>query len=121
MNDSRNTILKKRLARTYRSRITIKKRTVEIVNGRQVQKVEDYYNCACNPRELYSKELYQAINVKLENTALFEVRYCREVEKMRYNSKDFIVEFENHTFNIYQVDFLSNDNHVVLLRCNMVN
>lgn len=108
--------LNKRLSRTFNQRITIKKREVEIVAGRKVDNWIDYYSCLSNPVELYGDELYQAINVKYKTTGVFEVRYCKLIEAMRFQEKNFALEYNGMLFDIYHIDYLKNDKHVVLLK-----
>ncbi|MDB8552160.1 phage head closure protein [Turicibacter sanguinis] len=109
-------ILKKRLQRKFDQRITIKKRNVEIKAGREVVTWENYYSCLSNPTELYN-----AINIKFNSTAVFEVRYCKLIEAMRFKEKEFSLEFNGMMFNIYQVDYLKNDKFVATIKAKRVD
>ena len=114
-------ILKKRLQRKFDQRITIKKRKVEIKADREVVTWENYYSCLSNPIELYGAELYNAINIKFNSTAVFEVRYCKLIEAMRFKEKEFSLEFNGMIFNIYQIDYLKNDKFVATIKAKRVD
>lgn len=114
-------MIQKRLRRKFDKRIIIKKRQIEIVAGREVVNWVEYYPCGSNPTELYGTELYNAINVKLTSTAVFEVRYCKKIEAMRYREKEFALEYEGMMFNIYHVDYLKNDEFVAIIKAKRVD
>ena len=69
------------------NRITIKKNIKSIVNGRWIDRLEDYYNCWADIMELYGKELYEAQNIKYENVLVFKVRYSNKIKDMRTTDK----------------------------------
>lgn len=103
------------------SRISIKKKVKNIVNGRWEESFEDYYNCWCTPMELYGKELYEAQNIKYENVLVFKVKYCNKVKDMRTTDKNkFIVIYDGAKYEVYQVDFKSNTKDYVYIKANMV-
>lgn len=103
------------------SRISIKKKVKNIVNGRWEESFEDYYNCWCTPMELYGKELYEAQNIKYENVLVFKVKYCNKVKDMRTTDKNkFIVVYDGVQYQVYQVDFKSNTKDYVFIKANMV-
>lgn len=102
------------------NRISIKKVEDKIVNGRRQSHIEtDFYNCWSEVLSLYGEELYEAINVKLENTVKFRIRYCKKAEELAYKDK-FIVCFKGHKYKIYYVDFMKYDKKYVVLKCNEV-
>ncbi len=109
-------LLNKRLSRTFKRRITIKKREINIIGGRQVETWSDYYSCLSNPTELFGDELYQAINVKYKTTAVFEVKSCKLIEEMRFKEKEFALEYNEMLFDIYHIDYLKNDGHVAIIK-----
>ena len=61
------------------ARIKIWKRNKKIEAGRQQEEAPDlHYETWCEIRNLYGKELYEALDRRLENTIIFEVRYCKK-------------------------------------------
>lgn len=110
----------KELLRTFNSKIEIKKKIKKVVGGRPTEELEDYFNCWCNPKELYGKELYEAINIKLNSVLVFEVRYCDKIKSMRKDAKKFVVIFEEQQFDVYYIDFKNNSKDIVLIKANGV-
>lgn len=102
------------------NRILIKKEVIKVVNGRR-QKEEpiELYPCWSEVLDLYGKELYEAMSMKLENTVVFKVRYCRKLEELR-NKKDFFIEWQGRKYSIYQADFLGYNKKFIKLKCNEV-
>lgn len=102
------------------NRILIKKEVVKIVNGRrQEEEPIKFYSCWSEVLDLYGKELYEAMSMKLENTVVFKVRYCRKLEELR-NKKDFFIEWQGRKYSIYQADFLGYNKKFIKLKCNEV-
>lgn len=102
------------------ARIQIKKKNKTVIKGRPDEVLEDYYTCWCTPKELYGKELYEAINIELENVLVFEVRYCEKIRAMRKEAKKFIVIFDDQQFEVYYVDFKANSRDKVIIKANGV-
>ncbi|WP_346977911.1 phage head closure protein [Clostridium perfringens] len=104
----------------FNVKISIKKEVIKIVNGRR-QKEEpiEFYSCWSKVLDLYGKELYEAMSMKLENTVVFKVRYCRKLEELR-NKKDFFIEWKGRKYSIYQADFLGYNKKFIKLKCNEV-
>ncbi|EOU2126221.1 phage head-tail adapter protein [Clostridium perfringens] len=104
----------------FNVKISIKKEVIKIVNGRR-QKEEpiEFYSCWSKVLDLYGKELYEAMSMKLENTVVFKVRYCRKLEELR-NKKDFFIEWQGRKYSIYQADFLGYNKKFIKLKCNEV-
>ena len=102
------------------NKILIKKEVIKVVNGRR-QKEEpiEFYPCWSEVLDLYGKELYEAMSIKLENTVVFKVRYCRKLEELR-NKKDFFIEWQGRKYSIYQADFLGYNKKFIKLKCNEV-
>lgn len=67
---------------------------------------------------LYGQELYEALDVRLENAIVFEVRYCRRIKEIKVHAKDFLIEFEGDRYDIYATDFKQNDRQYVQLKAN---
>lgn len=71
-----------------------KKNTI-VKNGRQQEKEpEIFYETWCEIGNLYGRELYEALDKRLENTIIFEVRYCQRIKEMQRSLKLFFVEYE---------------------------
>ncbi|TPE21312.1 phage head closure protein [Clostridium perfringens] len=102
------------------NRILIKKEVIKLVNGRrQKEELIEFYLCWAEVLDLYGKELYEAMSMKLENTVVFKVRYCRKLEELR-NKKDFFIEWQGRKYSIYQADFLGYNKKFIKLKCNEV-
>lgn len=103
-------------------RIAIKKRLRKIENGREKEDLngEDYYNCWATPIDLYGDELYQALNVKLENVIIFEVKYCNKIKSLRNKLKDYFIEYEGERYEIYHINYKRNTKEKVLLKAKLI-
>ena len=77
-----------------------------------------FYEAWCEIRNLYGQELYEALDVRLENAIVFEVRYCRRIKEIKVHAKDFLIEFEGDRYDIYATDFKQNDRQYVQLKAN---
>lgn len=100
-------------------RIKIFRRNVEIVDGRRVEREPElHYTAWCEVGNLYGQELYSAIEIRLENTIIFEVRYCKKIKEIQQNLKQFFIEFEGKTYDIYAIDFRQNERQYVQLKAN---
>lgn len=103
------------------SRIDIKIKTKEIINGRWEENIKSYYKCWCTPLEVYGQELYQAINNKHENVLTFKVRYCNKIKNMRKTEKDkYLVAFEGVNYDVFYIDFKGNAKDWVYIKAKMV-
>ncbi|MGM8306078.1 phage head closure protein [Clostridium perfringens] len=103
------------------NRISIKKLEDKIVNGRRQKGVPvDFYNCWAEVLDLYGKELYEAMSIKLENTVIFKVRYCKKLEELRNKENNFIVEWKNRKYGIYYPDFMGYNKKYIKLKCKEV-
>ncbi len=101
------------------SRITITKEEEIRVSGRPTYKDNDFYTCWAEILDLIGNELYQAINIKLENTVTFKVRYCKKLEELRDKSK-FKVMWQCREYAIYTVDFMGYDKKSIKIKCKLV-
>lgn len=97
-------------------------KTIETrVNGKPIKSDELFYkNCWCELLQLYGTELYEAINVKLENTLVFKVRYCKLLEQLQDKS-EYKVVYNNRVYKIYYSDFSKYYKKHVLLKCNLIS
>lgn len=62
--------------------VMIQKREKTVEKGRPVEKWNNYLKCWCEVKSLYGKELYTALEAKLENVMNFETRYCKALEAL---------------------------------------
>lgn len=103
------------------ARIKIFQRRSELMGGR-MKELEGklHHKCWCKIGSLYGRELYSAIDIRLDNTIIFEVRYCRKVNEIRKNMKEFYVEYDGGVYDIFAVDFRGNEKQYVQLKANKV-
>nr|DAF25121.1 MAG TPA: Putative head tail adaptor [Caudoviricetes sp.] len=102
-------------------RIKILKKQSIIQNGRQEeQQPKLHYVAWCEISSLYGQELYRALEIRMENTIVFEVRYCRKIKEVQLNLKDYYIEYEKQQYNIYAVDLRANDKQYAQLKANRV-
>lgn len=103
-------------------RITIYKKKFTKEAGRKKEtEPEKYYTCWCDIGELYGQELYDALNAKLENTIIFEVRSCKKIELLRTHLKEYFVVYEGERYEIYATNFRKNDKTKVQLKANRID
>lgn len=81
------------------ARIKIYKYQYGKVDGRRVETEPIlYHECWCEIGSLYGKELYKAIEIRLEDTIVFDnVRYCKKVKEIAAHLKDYFVEYEGES------------------------
>lgn len=97
--------------------ISIKKIEEKIVKGRrQPPEPTPFFDCWAEVLDLFGKELYEAMAMKLENTVIFKVRYCKKLEELR-NKENFIVEWQGRQYEIYYPDFLGYKKDFIKLKC----
>lgn len=104
------------------ARIKIYKYQYRKVDGRRVETEPIlYHECWCEIGSLYGKELYRAIEIRLEDAIVFDnVRYCKKVKEIAAHLKDYFVEYEGEKYNIFARDFRQNDKQYVQLKANRV-
>ncbi|HBI7026651.1 TPA: phage head closure protein [Clostridium perfringens] len=104
-----------------RERIYIKKIEEVIIKGRRQPQGEPtpFYDCRAKVLDLYGQELYEAMAIKLENTVIFKIRYCKKLEELR-NKENFIVEWKNRKYEIYYPDFMGYNKKYIKLKCKEV-
>lgn len=100
-------------------RIEITKEATTRVNGKPITEDKKFYGCWTEILQLYGQELYQAINIKLENTMVFKVRYCKLLEQLQ-NKERYKVIYNNNTYDLYYSDFAMYPKQYVLLKCNII-
>lgn len=83
--------------------LMIQKRKKTVEKGRPVETWEDYFKCWCEVKSLYGKELYSAMEAKLENVVNFETRFCGKLEAL--NTKEYRVIWGERVFKVIAVDY----------------
>lgn len=103
------------------AKIRIYKRQYEKNAGRR-EETEPilHHECWCEIGSLYGKELYKAIEIRLEDTIVFEVRYCKKVKEVAAHLKEYFVEYEGEKYSIFARDFRKNDKQYVQLKANRI-
>lgn len=102
-------------------RIKVYRRQEEIVSGRRKElPATEHHSAWCKVSSLYGQELYSALDIKLDNTIVFEVRYCKKVKEIHKNLKEFYVEYEGDMYDIFAIDFRGNEKQYVQLKANKV-
>lgn len=102
-------------------RIRIYRRRHTVRNGRrEEEEAELYYETWCSVGSLYGQELYRALDIRLENTVVFEVRHCRRVEEIRRHLKEYFIEYRGERYNIYASDARRNDRQYIQLKADRV-
>lgn len=100
-------------------RIKIMKHQYATEGGRkkEIEPIE-HHSCWCDIKNLYGNELYKALEIRLENTIIFEVRYCKKIKEMQQHLKEFFVEYEGEKYDIFASDYKQNDRQYVQLKAN---
>ena len=94
--------------------LMIQKRQKTIEKGRPLETWDDYFKCWCVVKSLYGKELYSALEAKLENVVNFETRFCSKLEAI--NTKEYRVTWGERVFNIIAVDYGRYDRRKVVIK-----
>lgn len=103
-------------------RIKIYRRRYATESGRkEAREPERYHEAWCEIGSLYGQELYKALEIRLENTIVFEVRYCRKIKEMQQRLKDFFIEYEGERYDIFAMDFRRNERQYVQLKANRID
>lgn len=74
------------------------------------------YVCYAEVRELYGKELYDALELGLKETAVFRVRFCRKVKEICRELKKYRVIYDGLEYNLYAYDSGASDRRYVDLK-----
>ena len=99
-------------AGAYRSLITIEQLTSERDKDGFEQEVwKPYYSNYAYVNKLSGKEFWAAAETAAQNTVRFELRHHPQLDSV--NSKDFRLIFNNHVFNITNVDNVQFKNETV--------
>lgn len=103
-----------------KNRITIQKREKLVdESGYKSETWIDYCNLWCAIKELYGKELYEAMAVKMENTLKFIVRYNKKLSDI--NTKDFRVIMKKNNgvikfYDINHIDYMNYGRELIIIK-----
>lgn len=98
-------------------RVKIIRKQTTVVGGRNKTTESEFYSCWCDVQSLGTNEQYTALQTKVENAIVFEVRNCKKVEEIRLNLKEFYAVYKDVEFKIYNASPKFTDNQKVLLKC----
>ena len=83
-------------------RIKIYKRQTEVIAGRNTEKEALlYYACWCKAGKLYGTELYKALEIRLNNTVVFEVRNCKKIKEVVAELKQYYIKYGGSRYELY--------------------
>lgn len=102
-------------------RITIQKRTVDIIKGVKKEVWENYYSCWSELLDLYGQEKYSAFSVKLENSIKFRCRMCNALKVLIGNTKDYRIVWNSEYYNLIFVDSKNGSKTEMILQVQKVN
>ena len=98
-------------------RIQITRKVTSIVEGRSKKTSENFYSCWCEVKSLATSEKYNALQIGLDNTIVFEVRACKKLEEIRLNLKEFYAVYKGVEFKIYDACPMFTDDRKYQLKC----
>lgn len=98
-------------------RIKIIRKTTSVVDGRRQQEEQDFFSCWCDVKSLGTNEKYNALQIGLENTIVFETRACDKMEEIRLNLKEFYAVYKGVEFKIYDACPMFTDDRKYQLKC----
>ena len=102
---------------TMTGRIKIIRKTTSVVDGRRQQEEKEFFSCWCDVKSLGTNEKYNALQIGLENTIMFETRACDKVEEIRLNLKEFYAVYKGVEFKIYDACPMFTDDRKYQLKC----
>ena len=98
-------------------RIQITRKVTSIVDGRSKKTSENFYSCWYKVKSLATSEKYNALQIGLDNTIVFEVRACKKLEEIRLNLKEFYAVYKGVEFKIYDAAPKFADPQMYQLKC----
>lgn len=98
-------------------RIKIIRKTTSVVDGRRQQEEKEFFSCWCDVKSLGTNEKYNALQIGLENTIMFETRACDKMEEIRLNLKEFYAVYKGVEFKIYDACPMFTDDRKYQLKC----
>lgn len=98
-------------------RIKIIRKTSNVTDGRRQQTESEFFDCWCEVKNLGTNEKYNALQIGLENTIVFETRACEKMEEIRLNLKEFYAVYKGVEFKIYDAAPMFTDDRKYQLKC----
>lgn len=78
---------------------------------------QEFFSCWCDVKSLGTNEKYNALQIGLENTIVFETRACDKMEEIRLNLKEFYAVYKGIEFKIYDACPMFTDDRKYQLKC----
>lgn len=101
-------------------KILIQKRTTSRVKGQQQEEWSDYYRPFAEEKDLSTLQQFKAMEIDLEETAVFKVRNCKLIEAMRTHLKEYRVKWRDDDYTVFAASIIDKKQYV-LLKCNRVS
>ena len=98
-------------------RIKIIRKTTSVVDGRRQPEEQEFFSCWCDVKSLGTNEKYNALQIGLENTIMFETRACDKMEEIRLNLKEFYAVYKGVEFKIYDACPMFTGDRKYQLKC----
>ena len=89
----------------------------EGVTRDKIQSLMSNETCWCDVKSLGTNEKYNALQIGLENTIVFETRACDKMEEIRLNLKEFYAVYKGVEFKIYDACPMFTDDRKYQLKC----
>lgn len=102
-------------------KIDILKSETVTVEGRKQTDTKTIYQPWCEIKDLYSKEIYEALQIGLENVIAFEVRYCDVIKKMWHDLKSYTIACDGITYKPYEIRYANKSKTKVLIKASMID
>lgn len=103
-------------------KIDILEKVEEVDAGRAHTDYKSYYSGVwATPTDLYGNEIYDALNTKLENVIVFEVRYCKKIKAMQAHCKKYYIKYDGEIYDVYHVSLKRNEKIKAIIKANRVD
>lgn len=102
----------------FNNRIIIQKRVTTKVKGIPTDTWINYYTCWCSIDSLFGQEAYKAIEINLENTLNFTVRYTKILDAL--NTKEYQILWGTRQFKVISTDYFNYDKQKISIKAKEV-
>lgn len=89
--------------------------------GRKKTDTKIIYQPWCEIKDLYSKEIYEALQIGLENVIAFEVRCCNIVKNMWRDMKSYTIVYDGATYKPYEIRYANKSKTKILIKASMID